>query len=428
MVPVAFAFVIAIGALLLSLPIASESGDWTNGWDALFTSTSAISVTGLTRFDTADHFNFFGELIVAALIQVGGLGVTMYAGMLILLVGGQFGLRGRDFFGIELMGVAERDVRRLLRRVALFAVVIETSTFLLLIPWSLTKWDPGPAIWRSFFHSLSAFNNAGFDLMGGGRGFTGQIDEPYPIIVMGVAAFLGSLSFITVFDLRSRPRSWTLDTRLVVIGMFSLLAVGMLVFMLAEVQGGRVLDGRNPVEVLANAFFLAVNRTTGMTTVDIGALQDANVVLLLMLMFIGGASTSVAGGIKIGAFMVAVVVVASALRGRHRAQVFGREIPQAIVLRAMAVTLLGFLALTVGVWLVVLTEDSAFLPLLFEAMSALANVGWSMNVTGDLTERGAFLLTMLMFIGRLGSLIVALSIPDRPQERYRYAYGRVRIG
>ena len=428
MVPAAFALVIAIGTLLLALPLASESGDWTNAVDALFTATSAVCVTGLVRVDTADHFNVFGELVIAVLIQVGGLGVTMYAGMLILLIGGQFGMRGRDFFGIELMGVGERDVLRLLRRVAVFVITVEAATFLLLIPWSLTQWDFGPAIWRSFFHALSAFNNAGFDLMGGGRGFTGQIDEPYPIMVMGIAAFLGSLSFITVFDLRSRPRSWTLDTRLVVIGMFSLLAVGMLVFMLAEVQSGRVLAGRNPLEVLANAFFLAVNRTTGMSTVDIGTLQDANVVLLLMLMFIGGASTSVAGGIKIGAFMVAVLVVASALRGRHRAQVFGREIPQATVLRATAVTLLGLLALAVGTWLIELTDDGPFLALLFEVMSALANVGWSQGVTSELSTAGSVVLIALMFIGRLGSLIVALSIPERPQERYRYSYGRVRIG
>ena len=180
--------------------------------------------------------------------------------------------------------------------------------------------------------------------------------------------------------------------------------------------------------MLANAFFLSVNRTTGMSTVDISALQDANIVLLLVLMFIGGSSTSVAGGIKMGTFMVSLVVVVSALRGRHRAQVFGREIPQATVLRATAVTLLGLLALAAGTWLIELTDDRPFLDLLFEVMSALANVGWSRGVTSELSTAGAVVLVALMFIGRLGSLIVALSIPDRPQERYRYSYGRVRIG
>ena len=416
MVPAAFALLIVLGALLLSLPVASESGDWTNGWDALFTATSAICVTGLVRFDTADQFSFFGELVVIVLIQLGGLGVTMYAGMLILFVGGQFGLRGRDFFGIELIGDSERDVRRLLRRAALFIFTLEAATFLLLLPWSLTKWDPAPAVWRAFFHALSASNCAGFDLMGGGRGFSGQVDEPYPLLVMGTAALFGSLSFITVFNLRTRPRRWSLDTRLVVIGMAAVQLIAMLLF------------GLNPFEALANIYFLAVNRTTGMSTVEIGALQDATIAMLFPLMFIGGASTSTASGIKIGTFMVSLVVIRSALRGRHSAQVFGREIPQAIVLRATAVTLLGVFLLGGGLALLLLFEDGPFLPLLFEVMSGLANVGWSMGSTADLSTPGVILLTALMFIGRLGPLIVAISIPDRPQERYRYPHGRVRIG
>ena len=327
MVPAAFAVAIAFGGLLLSLPITSESGEWTNGWDAVFTSASAVCVTGLSRFDTSEHFNFLGELVIALLIQIGGLGVTMYAGMLMLLVGGQFGLRGREFFGIELMGVTERDVRQLLRRAAAFTIVVEAATFLLLLPWSLAEWGVASGTWHAFFHAISAFNNAGFDLMGGGRGFTGQIEDPYPITVMGVSAFLGSLSFITAFDLRHRPRRWTLDTKLVVVGMVVLQVAGMIMFLVAEVQPGHVLEDLGAIDLLANSFFLTANRTTGMATVDMGAMQDANVVVLLVLMFIGASSTSTAGGIKMGAFMVSVVVVLSAIRGHHRAQAFGHENP-----------------------------------------------------------------------------------------------------
>ena len=353
----------------------------------------------------------------------------MYAGMLILFVGGQFGLRGRDFFGIELMGDAERDVRRLLRRAALFVFTLEAVTFLLLLPWSLTKWDPAPAVWRAFFHALSASNCAGFDLMGGGRGFSGQVDEPYPILVMGTAAFLGSISFITVFNLRTYARGAGRSTlRLVVIGMVAMQLMAMLVFATLELRPGNPLSGLNPFEALANIYFLAANRTTGMSTVEIVALEDASVAILLPLMFIGGASTSTASGIKIGTFMVSLVVILSALRGRHSAQVFGREIPQAIVLRATAVTLLGVFLLAGGLSLALLFEDGPFLPLLFEVMSGLANVGWSMGSTGNLSTPGVILITALMFIGRLGPLIVAISIPDRSQERYRYTYGRVRIG
>ena len=428
MAPAAFALLIAVGGLLLALPIASESGEWTDWLEALFTSTSALCVTGLVRFDTADHFNVFGEAVILVLMQIGGLGVTIYVGMLILLVGGQFGMRGRDFFGIELMGDGERDLGRLMRRAALFMLVLEASTFLLLLPWSLTQWDPAAATWRTLFHALSAANCAGFDLMGGGQSFSGQIDEPYPLLVMGVSTFIGGLSFVTVFNLSRRTRRWSLDTRLVIIGMASLQAIGMLMFAIFELREHHPLGGLNPLQSFANVLFLAANRTTGMTTIDIADLHVSSIALLMPLMFIGGASTSSASGIKVGSFMIAILAMVSVLRGRHSAQAFGREIPQAIVLRAVAVTLLGVLFLVVAVWLLLLLEDGPVLPVAFEVMSALANIGWTMGETAELSRPSVALLTALMFIGRVGPMIVAFSIPDRPQERYRYTYGHVRIG
>ncbi len=428
MVVAAFALIILLGAFFLSLPIASESREWTNGFDSIFTATSAVSVTGLTRFDSAEQWSGFGEAVIAGLIQFGGLGVTMYAGLLLLIVGGRFGLRGREFFGMELMDVGERDVRRLLRRMLVFIVVLEALTFLLLLPWFLDFADGASGVWKAFFHAISAGNNAGFDLMGGGTGFQGQVSSPYPIAVMTVSAFLGSLSFVTVFQMRRRPRLWNLDTKLVAIGMFGLLLVGAILFLAGEVQEGRVLDGMGPVDSIVNAFFLSVNRTTGMATVDMSAIRDSTSAALLVLMFIGGASTSVAGGIKIGAFMVSIVVVISAFRGRHRAEAFGREIPQVIVIRAVAVVMLGLFSLVVGTWALALTDSVPFLPLLFEVMSALANVGWSQGVTFGLSEGGAMILVVLMFMGRLGPLMIALSIPDRPSDRYRYLRSSVRIG
>jgi Trk-type K+ transport system membrane component len=428
MIVAAFALLILLGAFFLSLPIASQTRDWTNGIDALFTSTSAVAVTGLTRFDSAEHWSGFGEAVLAALIQLGGLGVTMYAGLLLLIVAGRFGLRGREFFGMELMDVGERDVLRLLRRMLVFVVILEAVTFLLLLPWFLDFDHGASGVWKAFFHAISASNNAGFDLMGGGTGFQGQVSSPYPIAVMTVSAFLGSLSFITVFQMRRRPRLWNLDTKLVVIGMLGLLSVGVVIFLAGEVQEGRVLDGLGPLDAVVNSFFLAVNRTTGMATVNIGELQDATTIALLGLMFIGGASTSVAGGIKMGTLMVSLIVVLSAFRGKHRAEAFGREIPQAVVIRAVAVTMLGFVTLALGVWALALTDTVPFLPLVFEVMSALANVGWSQGVTGSLSDGGVLILVVLMFVGRLGSLMIALSIPDRPSERYRYPTSSVRIG
>ncbi len=428
MVPGLFALVIFLGAAALSLPIASESDQWTSGADALFTATSAVSVTGLTRFDTADHWSLFGEVTIMVLIQGGGLGVTIYAGALLLIFGNRLGLRGREFFGIELIDIARTDIRLLLRRVMIFTFVIEAVTMLLLLPWFWLDEPGADALWKSIFHAVSAFNNAGFDLQGGSRGFTGEADNPYPIAVIGVTAFLGSLSFITIFNLRRPRKQWTVDTKLVAIGMGSLLVIGMALWLITAHSSATVFAGLSPFERFVNAFFLSVNRTAGMSTVDLSLVQDSTTAVLLLLMFIGGSSTSTASGIKVGTFMVSLVVVLSALRGNHRASVFGREIPQAIVLRAVAVTILGFLTLGFGIWLLQLSDDFAFLPVMFDVMSALANVGWSQGVTSELSVPGTLILTALMFTGRLGPLYIVLSVPDRPQRRYRYPEAGVRIG
>ncbi len=429
MVPAAFAAVIALGALLLSLPVAAESGEWTQGSVALFTSASAVCVTGLVRVDTADHWSAFGEVVIALLIQAGGLGVTMYAGALLLVLGRRFGLTERQFFGIELEDVEMHDVRVLLRRVMRFVFVVEGATFALLLPWFVVEDGAREGLWRAAFHAISAFNNAGFDLMGGGRSMTAHAGEPYLLVVMGASAFVGSLSFVTVLNLRRTPGRWSLDTRLVAYGMGGLLLAGMLVLLGSELGSGRVLEGQGAVAALANTFFLSVNRTTGMATVDMSALQDSTSVALMVLMFIGGASTSAAGGIKVGSFMVSVVVVFSTVRGHDRPRAFGREIPPVVVARAIAITMVGFATHAAGTWLLALTEsDVGFLRLLFEAMSALANVGWSQGVTTGLSEEGALVVVALMFLGRLGSLLVALSVPDRTENLLRYPEASVRIG
>lgn len=325
MIPATWAVVTLFGGLLLMLPVSSERREWTGPIDALFTSTSAVCVTGLTRFDSAEHWSGFGEAVIAVLIQAGGLGVTMYAGALLLLVGGRFGMRGRDFFSMELSDVTEHDLARLMRRVLLYSFGVEAVTFLLVAPWFMTHGDGAAGLWKALFVSISAFNNAGFDLQGGGQSFIGEVDAPFLLLVLGVSAFLGSLSFVTAFNLRMPFRRWSLDTRLTAIGMFGFLLAGMLLLLVEETRSGGVLTDLGRLDQLTNSFFLSVNaRTTGMASVDMARLDDATAAALLLFMFVGGASTSTASGIKVGSFMVAMVVVLSALRGRRTATAFGR--------------------------------------------------------------------------------------------------------
>ena len=428
MIPTVFFLLIILGALFLSIPLASESRQSTHWVDSLFTSTSAVCVTGLIRFDTAEHWSFFGELVIAILIQVGGLGVTIYASALLLLMGNKLGLRGREFLGFELMDNSQHDTKILIKRVMWFVIFLEGITLILLLPWFLIQEISLDSVWKSLFYTISTANNAGFDLQGGKESMKDFVNNPYPLIVMSISTFIGSMSFITIFNLKNPPKKWTLDTKFVCIGMGILFFIGVCVFFIGEGTSGHALSEVNSVNRLINAFFLSVNRTAGMTTIDLSLINDATTAILLLLMFIGGASTSVAGGIKIGSLMVSIIVIISAFQGKNKASAFGRDIPSAIVLRAVAVTMLGFFTFGLGCWALQLTENMLFLPTAFDVMSALANCGWSQGVTSELSTIGTVILTILMFVGRLGSLYIALSIPDTPQRRYQFPEETVRIG
>ena len=433
MVVLLFAFVMVLGGAILHLPASSATGESVPFLDALYTSVSAVSVTGLTRFDTAETFSHFGEFVTLALFQVGGLGVTMYAGILIVLAGQRLGMRGRAFFGLELMttSVDGSGASVLLRRVMIYTAIVEFTTFILLLPWFMLE-QPGDismgrAVWLAGYHAISAFNNAGFDLMGGSNSFVGQAHQVWPMLVMGVSAFLGSLSFLTVFNLRQPRRRWTLDTKLVLTGMTLLLVVGMAFFLIAD--WSRMFADQSAGTKLVNSLFLSVNRTTGMTTVPLSEASADTSLAMIILMFIGGASTSTASGIKIGSFMVVTFGVLSALIGSGRVVAFGREIPASVLLRANALVLIALGGYAVGLLFFIAVDPNIdILPAAFDVMSALANCGWTMGASQAATGAGANILILMMFVGRLGPLVITSLIPDRPREHYRYPTEAVRIG
>ena len=433
MVVAVFALVMLIGGAILHLPQASASGESVPFLDALFTSVSAVSVTGLTRFDTEETFSHFGEFVTLALFQLGGLGVTIYAGVLIVLAGQRLGMRGRAFFGLELMtaGVDGSGASVLLRRVMIYTAIVELVTFGLLLPWFLFEL-PGDissrrAVWLAGYHAISAFNNAGLDLMGGSRSFVGQAHDAWPMVVMGISAFLGSLSFLTVFNLRQPRRRWTLDTKMVITGMFGLLVVGMVFFLVAD--WSRMFADQSIGAKVTNSLFLSVNRTTGMTTVPLDQASDDTSLAMIILMFIGGASTSTASGIKIGSFMVVTFGVLSALVGAPRVIAFGREIAPSVVLRANALVLIALSGYVFGLLFFIAVDPHIdLLPAAFDVMSALANCGWSQGAAQSATQSGANILILMMFVGRMGPLVITAMIPDRPRERFRYPAEAVRIG
>jgi trk system potassium uptake protein len=434
----AFAALIAIGTVLLALPIATTTGDPTPLIDALFIATSATCVTGLVVLDTGTHWSPFGQVVIAALMQLGGFGIMTGATILLaLVIGRRTSLRDRVVVKESLGGLELGSVTWIVKRIAIFTIVTEAVGAAILS----TRFVLGPeaggvgnplGVWWGVFHSISAFNNAGFDLIGGFRSLTPFRDDWIIIGTHAVLLILGGLGWAIVGDAatKRRFRSWALETKLVLSITAVLLVGGAVVIGAAEWNNPLTL-GALPVEQRGlNAMFeSATLRTAGFTALNTSALYDETLFVVMGLMFIGGASGSTAGGIKVGTLGVLIVAIASSIRGQPSATAFGRRIQHAVVYRALAVLMLGLaVVLSVAFALTALT-DATFVETLFEAISAAGTVGASTGMTTDLPDAGRVLLTATMFVGRLGptTLVLALAARARPVP-YRPAVEAVRIG
>ena len=429
---VGFAALIVIGSLLLLLPFATASGRATNVLDAVFTAASAVCVTGLVVVDTGTHWTPFGQAVILVLIQLGGLGFMTASTSLFLAIGHRTTLRERLLLQEALGSSGLGDVTRLVRRVILFTILAEALGFLLLLVRFAQTEPLGTALWWSLFHSVSAFNNAGFDVFGGFRSLTPFRNDAYLLFVAGLLIVVGGISFSLFADIR-RSRSigrLALDNKLVLVTTAALLVVGTLVLLLAELRNPRSMDQVGANAPLLDALFLSTSaRTAGFNTVDLSLLNEQTLFFLMALMFIGGASGSTAGGIKVNTFSLLLLAVWSAVTGRTRTEAFGREVPQELVNRAMAVVLLALGVVFVSAVVLTTTESPPFINLLFEVVSAFGTVGLSTGVTPVLTPIGRILIVLLMFIGRLGplTLMVALTLRQR-DVKFRYPVEEIRIG
>jgi trk system potassium uptake protein TrkH len=424
-----FAAVILVGALALSLPAASEDGTRTPLLTALFTATSATCVTGLVVVDTADHYSTFGELVILSLIQLGGLGYMTVATLLAMAVGRRIGLRERlilqEAYNLYTLG----GVVRLTRMVVLTTLAIEAAGAALLA----LRWVPhlgwGRGLYYSVFHSISAFNNAGFDLMGGFRSLTAFAADAPVNLILAALIIAGGLGFTVLIDL-PRPRRYTLHARVVLTTTAVLVAAGTLLLLVLESANPATL-GRLPwgQRVLA-AFFQSVTpRTAGFNTVDIGRLREPTWVLLMVLMFVGASPGGTGGGIKTTTFVVPLAVILSMLRGRPDPELFRRRLPPVVVYKAVTLALLGIaFVLTMGS-LLALSEGVPFVPALFEVTSAFGTVGLSTGLTPHLSPVGRILVMVTVFTGRVGLLTMAFALTRRQRPAdFRYPEERVYVG
>jgi trk system potassium uptake protein TrkH len=427
-----FAGTIVIGTILLILPIASKAGQLTPLVDALFTATSAVCVTGLVVLDTADYWSGFGQAVILAMIQIGGFGFMTSATLFLLAFGRRIGLRERLIIG-ESMGLARLGgIVKIVKQMAIFTACIEiTGAAIFYIRFS-TENSVGVSVWRSVFQAVSAFNNAGFDIFGSFRSLASYQGDSLVLLVTAALIFLGGISFLVLSDL-FRARGFTelsLDSRIVLLTTVSLLALGTIVMLLTEFRDPDTIGALPVPQKLLNAFFQSVTaRTAGFSTVNMANVADYALFFTMLLMFVGGASGSTAGGIKVNTFGVIIATVWSAIRGKEHAGAFGREFSAQQIHRALAVAMLALALLSLVVFLLTVTEDFRFLDILFETVSAFGTVGLSTGITPGLSVAGRLIVTATMFVGRLGPLALVLSlIQHQHPANYRYPQGMVRIG
>ena len=433
-----FIVLISIGTVLLMLPFAAADGQSTRFVDALFTATSATCVTGLVVLDTANHWSPFGQVVILALIQLGGFGIMAGSTLLLFLfLRRRTSLRDRVIMTESLGGLELGTITHLVTRIAIFTLVCELVGAVVLSISFMAGPEAGPTwhpmgIWWGIFHSISAFNNAGFDLTGGFRSLIPFRDDWVVLLTHGMLLVLGGLGFAIVGDALFKRR-WgrlALETKLVLLATGALLVAGTVLIAFTEWTNPATLGAMPAEQRVLNAFFeSATLRTAGFTALDTGALAESTLFVVMALMFIGGASGSTAGGIKVTTFSVLLIAIVSTVKGEPSATAFGRRIKHEIVYRALAVTLLsiGFVFVT-GLGLT-LTTDASFVETLFEAVSAFGTVGASTGITPDLTDPARLITTFAMFVGRLGPLTLVLALAARAHAvSYRPAVESVRIG
>ncbi|MBN2098574.1 MAG: Trk family potassium uptake protein [Dehalococcoidia bacterium] len=431
-----FAAIIALGAILLMLPISRAdpaSVPLSKAFpDALFTATSATCVTGLTVHETGTYWSPFGQAVILVLMQIGGFGFMASASLLLLAFGRSVGLREKLLIG-ESMGMQKLGgLVSLLMGIAFFTLFFEgIGAVIFYVRFSQDFSSPATALWHSLFHSVSSFCNAGFDIFGGGS-LMGYNNDPLVLLTTAALIILGGMSFLVAWDIfRKRSfRRLSLDSKLVIVMTAALLAMGTIILLAMEYNNGNTLGSMPFSQKLLNAFFQSVTpRTAGFNVISVGMMTAYSLFFTIMLMFVGGASGSTAGGVKVSTFGVLIATVWSSLKGKEHAEAFGRELRPQQIHRALAVAMLSLGLVAVVVLILTITEDQDFIKLLFETVSAFGTVGLSTGITPALTMAGKFIIIVTMFAGRLGPLTLALSLVQGQRvTEYRYPQDQVRIG
>lgn len=443
----AFTVIILLGTVMLMLPIASRSGAGTGFFDALFTSTSAVTVTGLGTLDTETHWSIFGHWTLAFLIQLGGFGIVGFASLVGYLLEGRISLKNKMTTASEASIAIAPDVKTLLKNIAKLMLGFQFVLFIFLFFRFLTKYEYSwqDALGHGIFHSIASFNNAGFALYS--DSLIGFARDGWIIVPIFVTVFLASLGFPVLVEIRDRlklrafvllrrkpqywmTKQWSLNSRIILWSSFVLLFAGALGIGILEWDNPATLGSLDPLSKVLDSIFASVMpRTAGFNAMDISAMNPSSWLGTEILMFVGGASASTAGGIKLGTAVVLFFVIYTEIRGEAAVNIGNRRLPRSMQRQALTIVSLTAFVIIGATIFMRLTTSFSLDQILFEVVSATGTVGLSTGITADLPDHAKFLMSLLMLFGRLGPIVVATSLAMRRTRRhFEYPKERPLIG
>ncbi len=430
-----FIILILTGATLLNLPFSSIDGKSIGFIDALFTSSSAVCVTGLTVVNTAAHWTIFGKVIILILIQIGGLGIMTMATLIAFLLGKRITLKDRLLIREELNATTLQGIVLLTKRVLIMTLSIEAIGAIFLSLTFTKEFGVIKGIWFSIFHAISAFCNAGFDITGNSLvDYSGNYVLNITVMMLII---LGGIGFYVVMEvIRERKfRYFSLHTKLVLISTILLIFVGMIVVLLMEYSNPETLKTLNIGEKIIASFFQSITpRTAGFNTIDTSGLRFSTSFFVMILMFIGGSPGSTAGGIKTTTFSIIAISTYRLVMGYEDIETLKKRIDLRTVIRAISVVTISItIVFSIGIVLLITESGSGFgfQDVLFEVISAFGTVGLSRGLTPSLTNIGRILITLTMFVGRIGPLTIAFAIAQKQDKNignYRYPIGKILVG
>lgn len=423
-----YAMFIVVGAVALRLPW-SNYGDVTFS-DAFFTAASAVTVTGLIVVDTGSDFTMIGQVIIALLIQIGGLGLMTFAALLLAMLGLSIGMPQRLVLRDELGQTGVSELMALVRVVVIVAFVAEAVATAILMTVFVPEFGWATGFWQALFHAISAFNNAGFSLFP--DSLMGYVADPTVNITITILFILSGLGFVVLADLK-RHRQWsklTLHSKLMLSGTLFLILFAWVMFAILEWNNPDTLAGleSDGARLLASWFQAVTPRTAGFNTLDYAAMENSTTVMTLALMLVGGGPSSTAGGIKVTTLIILALATLAFFRQQERLHVFGRSLGISEIMKVLALTSISIFLVLIGLFLASLTYEGDFLDLLFEVCSAFGTVGLSRGATGELDEFGRLLIVLIMFVGRLGPLTLAFLLASRVKPKVGYPEGKVFLG